>query len=66
MALAVALAAAAAGLPANMRVNWESLYRHKDMLTALVAANLLGPAFVVAEDLLVRVFVTVSVVFAVA
>ena len=49
-----------------MRVNWESLYKQRLMLTLLVARNLEGPAVVVLGGLSLIVLEMVSMLLAVA
>ncbi len=50
----------------NMRANWLSLYRHRDMLTLVVARNLAGPDVVVLAGLFDTVLLSVSTALAVA
>lgn len=50
----------------NIRANCESLYKHRLMLTLVVARNFGGPAVVVPGDLLLRVLDMVSILLAVA
>lgn len=49
-----------------MRANWLSLYRHRDMLTLVVARNLAGPDVVVLAGLFDTVLLSVSTALAVA
>ena len=48
-----------------MRVNWESLYRQRLILTVLVARNLEGPAVVVLGGLFFSALDMVSILLAV-
>ena len=47
----------------NMRANWLSLYRQRDMLTDVVARNLAGPDVTVLVGLFEIVLLIVSIVF---